>query len=484
MKPLPLLACLLLGVAGVLLVRGTLEKREVPSALPHGKFRERGPRGSGVQDFLSAAREIDPADRENWVRSLSDSDLQRLTRGLITDYLATFPTSDMRTNADVIRWHIDEESPELELRRSLVPLLALCAMESGRRDIEGFLVQITEVLGADSARNPGLRDALRGAAATGLAADDPELAWETQAKAELPALATEAIYRRWATRDPGAALNALATVPFRDLGPAARGLLAETTDAGIRETILEWIDSRTEVPAIAGVPPSTGLVVENNINTDGQLQGGEGKVTRNNIDAILNNPDRFDPQQLRIAVALGLAEQDPAAAWERVRSSTGPSAGREDDVPLLADLPIIGRLFHSTATGFLRQWAARQPGQARDFFMENSDRFNGSESFALAQGLLPRDPAASLELLSRVADPGTRHRLFGVLTAAIEEDHLSESWPLLPHLPEVLPADEVLARLSRNLHLLGFPPADEARARQAVDDLTDSTGPPAAPASR
>lgn len=474
----------MLGVAGVLLVRGTLEKPDVPSTVPHGKFRERGPRGSGVQDFLSSAREMDPADRESWVRSLSDSDLQRLTRGLITDYLASFPTSDTRTNADFIRWLTDGESPGLELRRSLVPLLALCAMESGRRDIEGFLVQITEVLGADSATNPGLGAALRGAAAVGLAADDPELAWKTQAEAQFPVLATEAIFRRWAKRDPGAALDALATVPIRDLSPAARGLLAETTDAALRGTILEWIDARTEVPAIAGVPPSTGLVVENNINTDGQLQGGEGKINRNNIDAILNNPDRFDPQQLRISVALGLAEQDPAAAWERVHPTAGPSAGHEDEVPLLGDLPIIGRLFPSTATGFLRQWAARQPGQARDFFMENSDHFNGSESFALAQGLLPRDPAASLELLSRVADTETRQRLFGDLTAAIQEDHLSESWPLLPNLPEVLPAEEVLARLSRNLHLLGFPPADETRARQALDDVRDSTGPPAARAGR
>lgn len=469
----------MLGVAGVLLVRGTLEKRDIPSASPHGKFRERGPRGSRVQDFLSSAREMDQADRENWVRSLSDSDLQSLTRGLITDYLATFPTHDERTNADFIPWLTDEESPEQKLRRSLVPLLALCAMESGRRDIEGFLVQITEVLGADSATNPGVGDALRGAAAVGLAEDDPELAWKTRAEAELPVLATEAIFRRWATRDPGAALDALATVPFRDLGPAARGLLAETTDAGMRGTILEWIDSETEVPGISGIPSTPGLVVEN-INTGGQHRGGEGKINRNNIDAILNNPDRFDPQQLRISVALGLAEQDPAAAWERVR----PSAGPEDEVPLLGDLPIIGRLFHSTATGFLRQWAARQPAQARDFFMENSDHFNGSDSFALAQGLLPRDPAASLELLSRVADTETRHRLFGDLTAAIQEDHLSESWPLLPHLPEVLPADEVLARLSRNLHLLDFPPADEARARQALDDSTDSTGPPAARAGR
>jgi len=480
LKPLPLLACLLLVVAGVLLVRGTLEKRDVPSTVPHGKFRERGPRGSGVQDFLSSAREMDPADRESWVRSLSDSDLQRLTRGLITDYLATFPSSDTRTNANFIPWLTDGESPGLELRRSLVPLLALCAMESGRRDIQGFLVQIAELHDTVSATNPGFVAALRGAAAVGLAADDPELAWKTQAEAELPALATEAIFRRWATRDPGAALDALATVPFRDLGPAARGLLAETTDAALRGTILEWLDSRTEVPAIAGVPPSTGLVAENNINTDGELQGGEGKINRNNIDAILNNPDRFDPQQMRISVALGLAEQDPAAAWERVR----PTATPENDVPVLGDIPIIGRLFHSTAMDFLRQWAARQPGQARDFFMENSDHFNGSESFALAQGLLPRDPAASLELLSRVVDTETRHRLFEDLTAAIQEDQLSESWPLLPNLPEVLPADEVLARLARNLHLLDFQPADEARARQALDVLTDSTGPPAARAAR
>lgn len=426
---------------------------------------------------------MDPADRESWVRSLSDSDLQRLTRGLITDYLATFPSSDTRTNADFIPWLTDGESPGLELRRSLVPLLALCAMESGRRDIQGFLVQIAELHDTVSATNPGFVAALRGAAAVGLAADDPELAWKTQAEAVLPALATEAIFRRWATRDPGAALDALATVPFRDLGPAARGLLAETTDAALRGTILEWMDSKTEVPAIAGVPPTTGLVVEN-INTDGRHRGGEGKINRNNIDAILNNPDRFDPQQLRISVALGLAEQDPAAAWERVHPTAGPSAGHEDEVPLLGDLPIIGRLFPSTATGFLRQWAARQPGQARDFFMENSDHFNGSESFALAQGLLPRDPAASLELLSRVADTETRQRLFGDLTAAIQEDHLSESWPLLPNLPEVLPADEVLARLARNLHLLDFPPADEARARQGLDVLTDSTGPPAARAAR
>jgi hypothetical protein len=418
-------------------------------------------------------------DRDNWVRSLSDSDLQRLTRGRITDYLATFPTHDGRTNADFIPSLGDEESPEQKLRRSLVPLLALCAMESGRRDIERFLVQIAEVLGPDSATNPGFGAALRGAAAVGLAADDPELAWKIQAGAELPVLATEAIFRHWATRDPGAALDALATVPFRDLGPAARGLLAETTDAGMRGTILEWMESKTEVPAIDGVPSTTGLVVEN-IDTDGRHPGGEGKINRNNIDAILNSPNRFDPQQLRISVALGLAEQDPAAAWERVR----PSATPEDDVPVLGDIPLIGRLFHSTAMDFLRQWAARQPGQARDFFMENSDDFSGSESFALAQGLLPRDPAASLELLSRVADTETRHGLFGDLTAAIQQDHLSESWPLFPNLPEVLPADEVLTRLSRNLHLLDFPPADEARARQALDALTDSTGPPAARAAR
>jgi hypothetical protein len=469
----------LLGVAGVLLVRGTLEKRDVPSTTASSKFRERGPQGSRVQDFLSRAREMGQADREDWVRSLSDSDLQRLTRGLITDYLATFPTHDGRTNADFIDWPEAEESPEQKIRRSLVPLLALCAMESGRRDIQGFLVQVNELHDRVSATNPSFVAALRGAAAVGLAADDPELAWKIQAGAELPVVATEAIFRHWATRDPGAALDALATVNFRDLGPAIRGLLAETPDAGMRGMILEWMESKTEVPAIDGVPSTTGLVVDN-IDTDGRHRGGEGKINRNNIDAILNNPNRFDPQQLRISVALGLAEQDPAAAWERVR----PSATPEDDVPVLGDIPLIGRLFHSTAIDFLRQWAARQPGQARDFFMENSDHFNGSESFALAQSLLPRDPAASLELLSRVADTETRHGLFGDLTAAIQQDHLSESWPLLPSLPEVLPEDEVLARLSRNLHLLDFPPADEARARQALDVLTDSTGPPAARAAR
>jgi hypothetical protein len=468
LKPLPLLACLSLGVAGVWLVRGISEVREVPSVPPASKIRERGPRRASVQDILSSARELGQADRESWVRSLSDSDLQRLTRALVTDYLATFPASGGRTNSDFIHWLADEESPEHKLRRSFVPLLALCAMESGRRDIDGFLVQINESCGKDSTSSPGFVAALRGAAAVGLAADDPELAWKIQAEAELPVVATEAIFRRWVTRDPGEALDALATVPFRDLGPATRGLLAKTTDAGMRGRILEWIDVKTEVPAIAGVPPSTGRVVEN-IITDGEHRGGEGKISRNNIDAILNNPNRFDPQQLRISVALGLAEQDPAAAWDRIR----PSAAREDDVPLLGDIPIIGRLFHSTSMDFLRQWAARQPGQARDFFMENSDLFNGSESFALAQGLLPSDPAASLELLSRVADPESRHGLFGDLTAAIQDDHLSESWPLLPHLPEVLPADEVLARLSRNLHLLGFPADDEARARQVLDALKD-----------
>lgn len=465
MKPLPLLSFFLIGVAGVLLVRGNLEKRDTPPAAKASKFRERGPCGSLAGDLLSAARETGQADRENWVRSLSDSDLQRLTRGLATDYLATFPAAEECTNADFIHWLAGEESPEQTLRRSLVPLLALCAMESGRRDIRGFLVQIDELRDTVSATNPDFAAALRGAAAVGLAADDPELAWMTQAEARLPVLATEAVFRRWATKDPGAALDALAKVPFRDLGPATRGLLAETTDTAMRERILEWIDSRTEVQAIDGVPSTTGLVVEN-INTDGQ-HPGEGKIDRNSIDAILNNPNRFDPQQLRISVALGLAEQDPAAAWERIR----PSTGRADDVPLLRDVPIIGRLFDSTATNFLRQWAARQPGQARDFFRENSDLFNEHESLVLAQGLLPNDPATSLELLSRVADIERRHGLFGDLTAAIRQHHQSESWPLLPHLPEVLPAVEVLARLSRNLHSLGFPPADEARARQALDAL-------------
>jgi hypothetical protein len=468
LKPLPPLACLLLGVAGLLLVRGTSEKREVPATPTPSKSRERGPRVASVQDLLSSGRELGQADRESWVRSLSDSDLQRLTRALITDYLATFPASGERTNADFIHWLVDEESPEHKLRLSMVPLLALCAMESGRRDIEGFLVRINELCGKDSAANPGFVAALRGAASAGLAADDPGLAWKIQAGAELPVVATEAIFRRWATKDPGAALDALATVPFRDLGPATRGLLAETTDAGMRGRILEWIDAKTAVPAIAGVPSATGRVVEN-IITDGEHRGGEGKISRNSIDAILNNPNRFDPQQLKISVALGLAEQDPAAAWERIR----PAAAREDEVPLLGDIPVIGRLFHSTAMDFLRQWAARQPGKARDFYMENSDLFNGSESFALAQGLLPSDPAASLELLSRVADTERRRDLFGDLTAAIQRDHRSESWPLLPNLPEVLPVEEALARLSRNLHLLDLPPADEARARNALDALLE-----------
>lgn len=471
MKPLPLLACLLLGVAGVLLIRGTSEEREVPSIPPLSKLRERGPRVASVHDLLSSGRELGQADRESWVRSLSDSDLQRLTRALITDYLATFPASEERTNADFIHWLVEEESPEHKLRLSMVPLLALCAMESGRRDIEGFIVLITGLCGKDSTASPGFVATLRGAAAVGLAADHPEPAWKIQAEAELPVVATEAIFRRWATRDPGVALETLATVPFRDLGAATRGLLAETSDAGMRATILEWIDAKTEVPAISGVPSAMGLSVEN-IITDGEHRSGGGKITRNNIDAILNDPNRFDPQQLRISVALGLAEQDPAAAWERIR----PVDAREDEVPLLGDIPVIGRLFHSTSTDFLRQWAARQPGQARDFFMENSDLFNGSESFALAQGLLPKDPAASLELLSRVGDLERRHGLFGDLTATIEQDHLSESWPLLPNLPEVLPADEALARLSRHLHLLGFPPADEARARQVLDALMEPPG--------
>ena len=440
-KALPLVACSLLAVAGVLLVRG---KDDKPSASPGApaRIRERAPRGTNVRDLIATSGRLGKDERKSWVSSLSDADLQRLTRAIIADYLAANPNPDGRTNSDFIRYLVGGKSPEEELRDSMIPLLTLLAMESGRRDADAFLVDVTKICGGDASGNADFILSLRCAAAVGLAEVDAPRAWTFFAEAgdfisyhhaNLPP-ATEAIFRKWAKTDPETAWKNVTNIPPVFLAPAVRGQLAETTDPVLRATILDWVGAKVRATESPAAP-------------------GDQTINRNSIDAILNNPNRLDHSRTRTFAALGLAEQDPEAAWAWIRSNT--PAG---DDSLLAP--------------FLWQWARRRPEDALGFWKQHAESLGLNHHSALASGLSLRDPIAALEVFSEpthFSNDDVRYVNFVGWVSSLSAIFPSQDWPLLSEAGEAVTPAESLTIISQNLHMLKLPPGSEAQAHHLIE---------------
>jgi hypothetical protein len=111
-------------------------------------------------------------------------------------------------------------------------------------------------------------------------------------------------------------------------------------------------------------------------------------ITRNSIDAILNNPNRrfgYSPQESAAKALAGLATRDPAQAWQVLEGADGDPGQRSD----LAD-------------SFIRICASRQQEKALRFIGE---RLRDSEfvkpSVNLALCLLPHNPELAIEVISR-----------------------------------------------------------------------------------
>lgn len=443
MEPLPVIACLSIATAGAIVFKGS-KSAETPLSRPSPpvstrvKSRERPDQSaSSPARSIKSACHLNHAGRQDRVRALSDSDLQSLTRATIAGYLSA------------------ADNPS---RRAAVPLLTLLAMESGRRDIDGFFVEINELSYLESSFIGDFRFCLHSAAVAGLAAENPQRAVALQIPGDdlcFPSATTifatkEAIIRAWARMDPDTAWQAVSAGLEEGESLPIQGLLAETKDPALRASILDWVSKAIAV-----------------------RQPGDEPVTRNSIDAILNNPNRGNVDALKFSVALGLAEQDPDAAWLWIK---GPPL--KDKVPTIGDFPAISRLFNSPSDRFLREWSVRQPEQALAFLNQHTDSLTIGEKTELASGLFNRDPLSALDALPTFTDPNERLGWLSTWIQRLPSTSNENTWPVLPYLNETLSRAQVLATVSENIDRLHLPSELETIALEAVRSAQEALGNP------
>jgi hypothetical protein len=111
-------------------------------------------------------------------------------------------------------------------------------------------------------------------------------------------------------------------------------------------------------------------------------------VTRNSIDAILNNPNRrigYSAKESTAKALAGLAARDPAQAWQVLEETDG-DAGRRSEL----------------AESFIRICSSRQQEKALGFIEERlRDSGFVKPSVSLALCLLPHHPELAIEVISR-----------------------------------------------------------------------------------
>lgn len=420
-----LLGCLLVGAACVLVAthnNNTHGDDRKPSPI-----RTRHPRStSGVSSaqLLAATRQHSPASRGAWARSLDDAELKRLTREFIAAY-----QNEANSKNDVASW--------------LVPL----AKEWGRRDIDGFLVEIKS--------NPFLIN-VRSAGLIGCSETDPQKAFLLLIQPRetdfviidtSKGVVAEAIFRNWASQDPARAWHELLSVSATwSFYNGIRGLIAGNSDPEIQKEILQWIVERKRQA------------------NDVDPFANDAVVDRNNIDAILNNPNRFDSNSLIFSAALGLVEHDPEKAWEWLTSQ--PPAG-------FGDITLNGEL-HSSSGSFLAQWAERQPSQVIAFINQHLDSITAGQRLASARSLFSREPEAALDMLAAIPDPAWREsevsRFF--LVNNVSDSAEVPYWPLVESIHAPLPANEFTQRIMAGLDRLALPESETASLRLTLEQQT------------
>lgn len=442
-----LLGCLLVGTAGVLVATRNGGPHEAAGKPPPTRNRDRHPRpASGVSSarLLASTRQHTSASREAWAGSLDDAELRRLTRALIAAY-------QEKTNSrnDVASW--------------LVPL----AKEWGRRDVDGLFVEMKALEQDDIGNNPDACLAfsnVRAAALIGLSEIDPRKAFQlliqpkendfiqiSTASSEV----AESIFRNWAKQDPAQAWHELSGTSLTGWSSAdgIRGLIAGCSDPELHKEILQWIADRKRQAK------------------DIDPLGNDFAIKRNNIDAILNNPNSFDSNRLIASAALGIAEHDLDKAWKWLNSQPPAQFG---------DVTMNGELFSSSGP-FLHEWAERHPQQVLAFMYRHSDQFTPGQRIGAAGALFSREPEAALDVLAGIPD------LAKCESAITDLMNITINFPVFPNcllvesVPAPLPALESIRRTMENLDRLGMPESETAALRLKLEKLTnaqDNAAPP------
>ncbi|MEM9235235.1 MAG: hypothetical protein AAGB14_00550 [Verrucomicrobiota bacterium] len=499
-------ASLLVGLAVVLAVSRSGEHEESVDALrsSDGPTRQRLARRD-----LSARQLIasDPGtlDLKSWARSLSDERLRKLT-------------------LEMIEQVVDEPTEG-------IPWLTALAMEWGRRDIEGMLEGCSHPFEGGSFMGDiqsftqfELLQSLHCAAAAGLAEDDPERAWRifekqfgtgTRTNSDFILLpnrnmgqATEQIFHCWAAKDPVAAWSEISSGdPLQKptkLPSAIHGLLAGTSDPELRQEILDWVGQQesdlattvipvTEPVVIPGIPVTPSNEVTH-LSTSIDLGGG-GKISRNSIDSILNNPNRsfaIHGPSLSHSTAMGLAEHDPGEAIDWLMKSIGPPLV-DGSVPALSDDPSMQEHFQRQGVSrFLSEWADENPADATRYLAKHPDALEDWHRERLADGLVRREPEAAIVALSGIDDNAQRLASFlHLLKGPLRQGRSSDPWPISGTPPPDVSHAFALGILKQGLDQLGFSAEDRQLAvdninlskvrhqlLQEVDEAWDQAKPP------
>ena len=328
-----------------------------------GKLRERSAlpsTGARIEDLLRSARTTPFQRREAWVASLDEQELRRLMLELLDEHLGS------------------------EDQSQVTPWLCAVAIETGERDHEGLCALLREWEEGLDFEGSALSQQVSAVALVGLARIDPAGAWAIRTEpdpADLPVLGSpdsavvtfepadlplfrlyqpydgvvdEAIFRAWARMDPEAAM---AAVPEHSEA-AIRGLLTAIDDV----EAIGWLLTRLTEPRV--LIPGTSFNTGSTSPEDWKplLHRSIGGVSRNSIDAILNNPHRLGFQGSGDGsgrVLAGLAEHRPDLAWEF-------ATGKVPGFPPEGDTGAAHGFGH-LPEAFLSSWAARDPDRAIGF---------------------------------------------------------------------------------------------------------------------
>ncbi len=434
-----LLGCLVVGTAGVLVATRIGSSHEATEKPQASRSRERTPRpatGISAAQLLKATAQHSRASRDTWVSSLDDAELKRLTRAMI----AAYREDDANALNEVPSW--------------LVPL----ATEWGRRDIKGLFAEM-DVLDQDTAfKNLAEQVAIanvRAAAVIGLSESNPQKALQLLPHVEMVDPFTterdvgkvvETIFRNWAKQNPTQAWQEVSSSsPSGSYLPAEIcGLIAGSSESNLHDEMLQWVTTLKRQTA-----------KENPLNSD-------ATVSRNSIDAILKNPNRYDFDTIVRSTALGLAEHDPGKAWAWLNAQSHFN----EEIPLIVNL-----FSNSESMKFMHDWAERQPQEVIAFMSCHSDEINPGHRVSTADVLLSREPETALDMLAGVPDPSQRMKTITKWVVDSCGFEVSSNWPLTESSQPPLPTSEAVRRIMANLNRLRLPESETAAFRLNLEPL-------------
>jgi hypothetical protein len=262
----------------------------------------------------------------------------------------------------------------------------------------------------------------------------------------------EAIFRNWAKQDPSQAWHELSVSSLTkwNSADAIRGLIAGSSDPDLHKEILQWIADRKR---------------------QAESFPGDTVVSRNNIDAILNNPNRYTYESFVTSAALGLAEHDPEKAWAWLNSQPRP---RFDHIPANGNT-------NTNSLDFLRDWAQRQPQEVIAFMNRHSDQITSEQIVGTASSLLSNNPELSLEVFAGIPDLASSEDIITFWIASAVRTPAITEWPLVESIPTPLPVSESARRIMENLDRLALPESTTAALRLKLEKLTTSKADAAPP---